>query len=93
MTVHKLRAVRVPSSRRVEKQVAWERGGNAERGAVVDLSAGGLAFETRAATGLHAGDTLDRVEVSFAGRLVYAGPATIVATRGSFGSSTQTDER
>jgi len=81
MTVHKLRAVRVPSSRRVEKQVAWQRGGTAERGAVVDLSAGGLAFETRTAIGLRAGDTLDRVEVSFAGRLVYAGPATISSVR------------
>ena len=81
MNVHKLRAVRVPSSRRVEKQVAYQRGGQAERGAVVDLSAGGLAFETRAADGLRSGDTLDRVEVSFADCLVYAGPATISSVR------------
>jgi len=81
MNLHKLRAVRVPSSRRAPKQVAYLRAGQAERGAVVDLSAGGLAFETRAAAGLCSGDTLDRVEVSFADRLVYAGPATISSVR------------
>src|SRR5262249_19611357 len=81
MTAHKLRAVRVASSRRVEKEVAFERDGEHARGAVVDLSAGGLAFETGAAAGLRKGETLDRVEVSFAGRTVYAGPATIASVR------------
>src|SRR5262245_13338311 len=81
MNVQKLLAGRVRSAPRVEKQVAYERAGERTRGAVVDLSAGGLAFETRAAADLRKGDRLDRIEVSFAGRTVYAGPATISSVR------------
>src|SRR5262245_11154556 len=77
----KLRTVRVSSSRRVDKWVTYPRGDARAGGPVADLSADGLAFEIEELYGLSVGHTLDHVEVSLAGTVVYAGDAVVRSVR------------
>jgi hypothetical protein len=80
----KLRAVRVPSSRRVDKRVTLSYG-EGLGGAIVDLSSSGLAFETPQLHGLRLGQSLEQVEVRFGADEVYCGPAVVCSLRNEGG--------